>query len=106
MAYNALGYGLAEQGRYDEAIPLIEKALSLQPDEPDFLDSYAFVLAGKGDYDAAIGKYAAALKHDPNNAVIHLHQAQAFEKLGRQEEAKREFENAYRLNPDLKDHPE
>jgi len=38
--------------------------------------------------------------------VIHFHLAKALEKMGRADEAKREFEEAYGLKPQLKSQPE
>ena len=44
-AYNALGYTLADRTtRYEEARALIEKALSLKPNDPFILDSMGWVL--------------------------------------------------------------
>jgi len=44
MAYNALGYTLADRGiRLDEALKLILKAYQLSPEEPAILDSLGWV---------------------------------------------------------------
>ena len=43
-AMNALGYRLADQtNRHEEALELIEKALTIKPDEPAFIDSLGWV---------------------------------------------------------------
>jgi tetratricopeptide (TPR) repeat protein len=53
-ALNALGYTLANRTeRYDEAQALIEKALTLSPNEPAILDSMGWVLYRQGDLENA-----------------------------------------------------
>ncbi|MDZ5604765.1 tetratricopeptide repeat protein [Pseudomonas sp. RP23018S] len=54
MALNALGYTLADRTtRYDEAKRLIEKALSITPDDPAVLDSLGWVNYRMGNLDEA-----------------------------------------------------
>jgi tetratricopeptide (TPR) repeat protein len=49
QAYNALGYSLAERGvRLDEALKLIQQAVSLAPDDPFILDSLGWVYYRQG----------------------------------------------------------
>jgi tetratricopeptide (TPR) repeat protein len=48
QAYNALGYSLAERGvRLDEALKLIQQAMSLAPDDPFILDSLGWVYSDR-----------------------------------------------------------
>ncbi|MBK9394092.1 MAG: tetratricopeptide repeat protein [Uliginosibacterium sp.] len=54
QAYNALGYSLTERNlRLDEAEPLLEKALSLAPEDAAILDSVAWLRFRQGKFDAA-----------------------------------------------------
>lgn len=66
-ALNALGYSLANRThRWKEALPLVKKALSLQPDNPAIIDSLGWVYFRSGDYDRALPllKKAFDLTHD------------------------------------------
>ena len=54
-ALNALGYTLADRtDRWDEALPLVEKALSLSPDNPAIIDSLGWIYFRTGDFDRAL----------------------------------------------------
>ncbi|MET0982091.1 MAG: tetratricopeptide repeat protein [Telluria sp.] len=73
-AYNALGYSLAERNvRLEEARALIEKALSMAPEDPFIMDSMGWVLYRLGNLDAAEAhlRRAYGLRRDPEIAV-HL----------------------------------
>jgi tetratricopeptide (TPR) repeat protein len=102
--YCDLGHALTRAGRYDDAITYIEKALQIAPENPNALERLAVALAGRGQFEAAVGKYQQALNGDANNAAIHLHLSQALAKLGRRAEAARESAKAHALNPKSKEH--
>lgn len=73
-AYNALGYSLAERNtRLPEALTLIEKALSLAPNDPFILDSLGWVQYRLGQLNEAETslRRAHSLRPDPEIAV-HL----------------------------------
>ena len=54
-ALNALGYTLADRtDRWDEALPLVEKALSLSPNNPAIIDSLGWIYFRSGDFDRAL----------------------------------------------------
>jgi tetratricopeptide (TPR) repeat protein len=74
QAYNALGYSYADRNIHlPEARTLIEKALSLLPDDPFVLDSLGWVLYRQGDLAGAREKLerAYSLRNDPEIAA-HL----------------------------------
>jgi len=73
-AYNALGYSLAERNvRLQEALALIDKALSLAPGDPFIMDSMGWVQFRLGNLNAAETqlRQAYTLRSDPEIAV-HL----------------------------------
>jgi tetratricopeptide (TPR) repeat protein len=73
-ALNALGYTLADRTtRYTEALELIQKALTQNPDDYYILDSMGWVLYRLGKYPQAIEhlRKAQARKEDPETAA-HL----------------------------------
>ena len=53
-ALNALGYSLANKtDRFDEAEPLIERAIALQPDNPAIIDSLGWLYFREGKLNEA-----------------------------------------------------
>ncbi|NKI71859.1 tetratricopeptide repeat protein [Collimonas pratensis] len=74
QAYNALGYSLAERNiRLPEALTLIQKALTLAPQDPFIVDSMGWVQYRLGNLDEAETRLRTAygLLPDPEIAV-HL----------------------------------
>ena len=94
--YNFLGYMYAERGiKLDRALELVEKALSLEPRNPNITDSLGWVLFQKGEYQKSVetlGKAVSLLSEDymRGSSVIFEHLGDAYEKLGNIEKA-REF---------------
>ena len=87
-AYNALGYTLADRTtRYEEARALIEKALSLKPNDPFILDSMGWVHYRLGNRDQARDylQQALDLRLDPE---IAAHLGEVLWMMDRHEEAR------------------
>src|SRR5690606_23769591 len=99
-AYNALGYSLADRGlRLDEARRLIQKALSLRPNDPFILDSMGWVLYRQGELADAERylKQAYALRPDVEIAV---HLGEVLWERGKQAEARELWRTAAQKEPD------
>ena len=73
-AYNALGYTLADRNdRLDEAQELLDKALSLAPDDPFVLDSMGWLQYRKGNLAKAQEILERAYKERPDPEIAaHL----------------------------------
>ena len=100
QAYNALGFTLAERNeRLKEARTLIEKALSLSPNDPFILDSMGWLNFREKKLDAALDylNRAAALRTDPE---IIAHQVEVLQAMGRHEEAVKLWQAGVRRFPD------
>ena len=98
-AYNALGYSFAERNqRLAEAEQLITKALQLSPDDPFIIDSMGWVLFRKGDSAGAVLhlQRAYSIRPDPE---IAAHLGEVLWLLGRQDEARRTWQEAAKANP-------
>jgi tetratricopeptide (TPR) repeat protein len=98
-AYNALGYTLADRTtRFQEALTLIEKALSLAPDDPFIQDSLGWVYFRMGNLEkgAAILKDAYAKKPD---AEIAAHLGEVLWAQGSRDEALKLWNTALKNNP-------
>ncbi len=99
-ALNALGYTLADRThRYQEALELIDRARVADPDNPAIVDSHGWVLyrLGRNEEAAVQLRRAYALAKD---AEIAAHLGEVLWVLGRQDEARRYFDEAAKLDPD------
>jgi tetratricopeptide (TPR) repeat protein len=99
QAYNALGYSLAERNvRLKEAYRLIDKALTLAPEDPFIMDSMGWVQYRLGNLPAAEAslRKAYALRGDPEIAV---HLGEVLWKKGAQDEARQLWKSAHDKDP-------
>ena len=100
QALNYLGYMLADRGeRLDYAKELIEKALSFEPENVAYLDSYGWVFYKLGDNEKALKylKKAATLDNDP---LIFDHLGDAYKANGDIESARTAWKKALNFAPD------
>lgn len=99
QAYNALGYSLADRNlRLDEAAQLLDKALSLAPDDPFILDSKGWLLFRQGNLTAALEALQKAYAKRPD-AEIAAHVGEVLWVLGRSTEALAVWREATRAHP-------
>jgi len=99
-ALNALGYTLADRTtRYKEALALIERARTADPDNPAIVDSYGWVLYRLGrNRDALVQlRRAWTLAKD---AEIGAHLAEVLWVSGKQDEARHYVEEARKIDPE------
>ena len=99
-AYNALGYSFADRNeRLDEALALIEKALSLTPNDAFILDSLGWVKFKLGDFAAAEQALRRAYQIRPD-AEIAIHLGEVLWTIGRKEEARQLWRDAKAKDPE------
>ena len=99
-ALNALGYTLADRTtRYEEALELIDRARVAEPGNAAIIDSYGWVLYRLGRRDDALVELrrAYALQKDPE---IGAHLGEVLWMMGRQDEARKYFDEARKLDPE------
>ena len=100
MQIFTLGWILRLAGRPEEAIPLMEKSIRLNP-IPTYMAfdtlGRAYFLAGK--YEKAIGAYKTAVKVDPDLWDAHVGLAATYAVLGREDEARTEVSEILRIEP-------
>lgn len=78
-ALNFLGYTYAEMGEnLEEAEKLVEKALTLRPEDGYIEDSMGWVLFRQGKIDKAIARLEKALKLQPQEPIILDHLGDAY----------------------------
>ena len=90
LAHYGLGVALAQQRQYSEAIEHLLKAIELQPDSAWAHYWMGLSLNQTGDFKTAAIHLEIAAGRLPESADVHSQLAQAYEHLGRNDEAKRE----------------
>ncbi|WP_151448050.1 tetratricopeptide repeat protein [Lacisediminimonas profundi] len=98
-AYNALGYSLAERNmRLEEAFTLIERALSLAPEDPFIMDSMGWVQfrLGRLKEAEALLRKAYSIRPDPEIAV---HLGEVLWVIGQRDDARKFWRDASTKDP-------
>ena len=90
LARYTLGTALAQKGQYAEAAKHLHKAIELQPDSAWAHYEMGACLLKTSDFKTAIVHLEIASGRLPAFAPAHLSLAEAYEHLGRTEDAKRE----------------
>jgi len=99
-ALNALGYTLADRTtRYQEALELIERARTAEPDNAAIVDSYGWVLYRLGRVKEAEVELRRALTMQ-KDAEIAAHLAELLWETGRRDEARKYFEQGRKIDAD------
>jgi tetratricopeptide (TPR) repeat protein len=99
-ALNYLGYSYAERGvNLQEALALIQKAMTLKPDTGYITDSLGWVYYQMGEYDKAAVELEKANQLIPDDSTISEHLADSYLKLKKTEKAVEFYEKALTLDP-------
>lgn len=100
LALNNLGYYYNSLSQFNRGVPLLKKAVGLDPDNAAYLNNYGWSLAALGNTDSAIVYFQKALN-------IHKTYAEAMGNLGiayinknMDKKAFYYFNEAYKLKPD------
>jgi tetratricopeptide (TPR) repeat protein len=101
LVLNYLGYMYADRGiNLKKALEMIKKAISQDPENGAFLDSYAWVLYKLGRYDDALVQMKKALDSDRNDPILFDHQGDILAALEDPQQARESWEKALELDPD------
>jgi len=90
--------GLADAGRIDLSTVAWRRAAEAGNDAKDY-ERLGLSWAVLGNHPQAIAAFSHAVERDPRSATIRLNYAVAFATVGRLADARREAENALKLNP-------
>jgi len=102
-AANNLAYMLTEQNKsLDEALMLAKKAKEKLYEDPSVMDTLGWIYFKKGLYDSAIVEFNDSLQKQPDNSEVHYHLGMVYYKKGETTLAKKELENALKLNKNFK----
>jgi len=101
-AHAALGWILIAYDRdYKAGVEHVERAMALEPTNPDAIDSAAYVARRLGRHEPAIALYQYLVARDPFNYIHHSNLAYAYWYAGRIDDALNEHRLVLALNPDL-----
>ena len=95
-----LGLGLSFSGRPEEAIPVLLKAIRLNPITPaPYFNVIAIAYRMEGQFDKAIEYLEKGIQQYPNFLFGHLNLSACYILTGREQEAYKEAKEVLRLNP-------
>lgn len=99
--HESLGNALHYAGRSDEALLSFERAMALNPYYPDiFLHFHAQAMFQLGRYEEAVVFLKRRLVRNPATDISRVLLAASYGHLGRFAEARGEWEEVFRINPD------
>ncbi len=98
-AWNFVGYMYADAGTHlDEALGYIQRALSLEPDNPAILDSYGWALFRLGRHAEALTALGRATSLAPDEPEIAEHLGDVHLALGNREAARAAYQASLRAD--------
>ncbi len=103
LNHGMLGVQLARQGKLDEALVELEKAIELQPDYWQGHVNAAVVLIDQGKLDQAMARLKRVLQANPNRAHAYGSVGVALSRQGMLDEAIQHFKKAVELDPGYAD---
>ncbi|MFA6126392.1 MAG: tetratricopeptide repeat protein [Bacteroidales bacterium] len=96
LVLNNYSYYLSLEGReLDKALDMIGRCIKIEPENPTYLDTFAWVLYQRKEYGKALNPMVKAIKFssDPSGEVLE-HYGDILFRLGRIEEAKQQWTQA------------
>ncbi|RUU73313.1 sulfotransferase, partial [Mesorhizobium sp. M7A.F.Ca.MR.362.00.0.0] len=98
-AAHFLGLLLHQTGRSEEGLDLIERSVSLQPTNPDFLNNFGTVMRDLGRPAAAIDFFRGAVDLRPDQLAARDNLGSSLKQVGQFEEAEEIYRGTVARNP-------
>jgi adenylate cyclase len=99
-SYGAYGAALLFACRPEEAIPLLQKAIRLNPNAgPNTFLDFGHALRMTGRFEEAVSAFKKALQRAPDHITAHIGLGATYSLMGREKEARAEAEEILRINP-------
>ena len=101
-AYRSYGAALLFASRPKEALPMIQKAIRLNPNA----DAFTFIFLGHafrntGQFEKAVSAYKKALQRAPDHIIPHIALTTVYSLMGRDSEAHAKAQEVIRINPNF-----
>ncbi len=104
LVLNYLGYSWIDQGlNLTQGLGLIEKAVSLRPDDGYIVDSLGWAYFRLGDFKEAVKYLERAVELRPDDPTLNDHLGDALWRVGRLTEARFQWDQALSLKPEPED---
>jgi Flp pilus assembly protein TadD len=98
---NVRGIGLANEGKWDEAVACFREAVRLRPDYADAFNNLGNVLYFQKKLDEAIAAYEEAVRLSPDHAGALSNLGEVLRHRGRLDDALKYCRRAVELRPDM-----
>jgi tetratricopeptide (TPR) repeat protein len=98
-ACNLLAQIYIKNGKYEDALPVVDRILGLAPNSGFAYGYMGEILSNKGRLKEAIEAFRESLKLDPGNPRVYFLLGKIFERLDRLADAVLEYETAVELSP-------
>ncbi|MDA8019254.1 MAG: tetratricopeptide repeat protein [Thermoanaerobaculia bacterium] len=85
--YNNLAAEAMMDGDLDEALRLVEMAVSLAPRFEKAINNRGVILARRGDFEAALAAYRSGLEISPQDVALRSNLARLYQTMGNEDEA-------------------
>jgi TolB-like protein/Tfp pilus assembly protein PilF len=93
-------WSLNAAGRSEEAIPLFQKVIRLNPfGKFTLYRGLGVALMNTGRLEEAVSAFKKAIQGSPNDIMSHINLAAAYTRMGREDEARAEAAEVLRINP-------
>lgn len=96
---NNQGVDLLKQGKIEEAIGALQKAVEVNPKDVDVRLNLAYAYDRQGRVDDAILQYQKAIELNPRDSVARNNLGVLYNKTGHYDEAIRELEKSLEIDP-------
>ena len=83
----------------DEALPLLQRAVMLVPDRPDFFNDLVLLFQDRADFAKAVSFHKRAVKVDPGFVFAYINLGVAHKRLGQLDEGVAAYRQALKINP-------
>ncbi len=97
-AYRYFGFIYQAKGDADSALDFFQRVLNLDPENEDAHAKTGFLLASRGKVLEAVPHFQKVIQLNPTDAEAHSNLGVSYLKLNREEMARKELEEACRLN--------
>jgi tetratricopeptide (TPR) repeat protein len=94
---SALANALFDAERYDEAASVLEAFLEQEPDDFDANMQLGYIFSTRGDFEAALPRYRAAVDANPNSIDARVSLGRTLEQVGRIDSAIRVYDTALEM---------
>ncbi|MCH2232486.1 MAG: tetratricopeptide repeat protein [Crocosphaera sp.] len=79
----------------------LTKLIEIEPNNPEYYNNLGFAYFNNEEYQKAIDAYTKAIELNPNEGLYYSDRANAYGKLGKQEELKADLQRSRRANSDF-----